>query len=490
MTTMALPMTGASSANFETWESINWTNVEKLVNRLQMRIAKATREGRYGKVQALQWTLTHSLSAKLLAIKRVTSSSGSKTPGIDNVIWKSSPQKIKAIKTLTRRGYNPQPLRRVYIPKKNGKLRPLGIPTMRDRAMQAIYLLALEPVAETQADPNSYGFRPKRSCADAIEQCFKVLCRKRCATWILEGDIKSCFDRIDHNWLKTNTITDKTILEKWLSSGHMEKGSFYETKEGTPQGGVISPRLATIALNGLEKMVKSNFKIRGSLVNVIVYADDFVITSSSKELLENKVKPLVAAFLKERGLELSQEKTKITHIDDGFDFLGFNVRKYNGTLLIKPSKESIKTFLGNIREIIKSKPTATTEGLIYLLNPKIRGWANYFRHAVAKNSFHKIDHEIFCALIKWIRRRHPMKSALWRRKKYFRSQGMRNVVFSTKVRDRNNNPKHLDLFGASGVKIIRHVKIKADANPFDLKYAEYFRKRSSIHNRQRNSKNG
>ncbi len=489
MTTMALPMIGASSTNSETWESINWTNVEKSVNRLQMRIAKATREGRYGKVKALQWTLTHSLSAKLLAVKRVTSSSGSKTPGIDNVIWKSSPQKIKAIKTLSRRGYNPQPLRRVYIPKKNGKLRPLGIPTMRDRAMQAIYLLALEPVAETQADPNSYGFRPKRSCADAIEQCFKVLCRKRSATWILEGDIKSCFDRIDHNWLKTNTIMDKTVLEKWLSSGHIEKGSFYETKEGAPQGGVISPRLVTITLNGLEKLVKTNFEVSDS-VKVVIYADDFVITSRSRELLENKVKPLVTSFLKERGLELSQEKTRITHIDDGFDFLGFNVRKYNGTLLIKPAKESIKLFLGSIREIIKSKPTATTEGLIYFLNPKIRGWANYFRHVVAKKSFANIDYEIFCTLTKWIKRRHPTKSISWRKEKYFRSQNMRDWIFSTKVRDKNNNTKYLDLFEASSVKIIRHVKIRADANPFDPNYAEYFRKRSSTHSKQRMAKTG
>ena len=198
MTTMALPLIGASSAKIKLWESINWAPIESLVSRLQMRIAKATREGRYSKVKSLQWLLTHSFSAKLLAIKRIVSNSGAKTPGIDNIVWKTSLQKIKAVNMLQRRGYKPTPLRRIYIPKSNGKQRPLGIPTMKDRAMQALHLLALEPVAETQADGNSYGFRPKRSCADAIQQCFLALCRKRSSKWILEGDIKACFDRIDH----------------------------------------------------------------------------------------------------------------------------------------------------------------------------------------------------------------------------------------------------------------------------------------------------
>jgi RNA-directed DNA polymerase len=469
---MALPI-GASSTNISLWDSINWTSIDNLVNRLQMRIAKATKAGKHGKVKALQWILTHSFSAKLLAIKRVTSNSGSKTPGIDNIIWKTSPQKIKAIKTLCRRGYNPKPLRRIYIPKKNKKQRPLGIPTIRDRAMQALYLLALEPVAEIQADANSYGFRPKRSCADAISQCFLSLCRKNNAEWVLEGDIKSCFDLISHNWLKANTIMDKTILEKWLTSGYIEKGSFYKTKEGAPQGGIISPRLATITLNGLEKTVKTGFR-KSDRVNVIVYADDFIITANSKELLEYKIKPKVEAFLKERGLELSQEKTKITHIEDGFDFLGFNIRKYNNILLIKPSKKSIKSFLGNFRETIKSNPTATTQGLIHLLNPKIRGWTNYFRHVVAKETFSYIDHEIFLALRNWMRRRHLHKSWKWRKNKYFRNDGLRNWIFSTKVKDKN---KHLDLFRASSVKIVRHVKIKGNANPFDSEYIEYFKKR-------------
>lgn len=492
MTTMALPMIGASSTRINLWDSINWAPIENLVNRLQMRIAKATKERKHGKVKALQWILTHSFFAKLLAIKRVTSNSGSKTPGIDNIIWKTSLQKIKAIKTLYRRGYNPKPLRRIYIPKKNKKLRPLGIPTIKDRTMQALYLLALEPVAETQADANSYGFRPKRSCADAIAGCFASLCRKNNASWILEGDIKSCFDRISHDWLKANTIMDKTILEKWLASGYMEKGSFYMTEDGTPQGGIISPRLATIALNGLERVVKSNFR-KSDKVNVVVYADDFIITANSKELLD-KIRPRVEIFLKERGLELSQEKTKITHIEDGFDFLGFNIRKYKNVLFIKPSKKSIKDFLMDIRETIKSNPTATTQGLIHLLNPKIRGWANYFRHVVAKETFSYVDHEIFLALRNWIRRRHLNKSWSWRKIKYFRKSGFRNWIFRAKIRDENSNDnnksniKYLDLFRASSVKIVRHIKIKGKANPFDAEYAEYFKKRAQCRKKISNEK--
>jgi RNA-directed DNA polymerase len=199
MTTTAT-LIGASSAPSK-WDAIDWQTIEKSVRRLQMRIAKATREGRWGKVKALQWLLTNSFSAKQLAVRRVVRNPGRNTPGVDGVIWRTSDQKFKAARSLRRRGYHPQPLRRIYIPKKNGKLRPLGIPTFSDRAQQALHLFALEPVAETLADRNAYGFRPKRSTADAIEQCFNALTRKHSPQWIFEGDIKACFDRISHPWL-------------------------------------------------------------------------------------------------------------------------------------------------------------------------------------------------------------------------------------------------------------------------------------------------
>lgn len=323
MTEMRLSSPGALATEF-TWNSIQWNQVESSVRRLQRRIAKAFREKRYSKVKALQWLLTHSIYAKLLAVKRVTQNRGAKTPGVDQIIWNTPSQKLKAVFTLKRRGYKTKPLKRIYIPKKQpGKVRPLSIPAMQCRAMQALYLLALEPVAEMMADIHSYGFRPRRSTADAIGQCFNALSRKTSARYILEADIKSCFDEISHSWLLENVPMDKHILAKWLAAGYIDKNGTHTTHVGTPQGGLISPCLLVITLSGLEKTVRqviSNQK--RDKVHLSIYADDFIITGATQEVLEEKVKPAVEAFLNVRGLRLSEEKTKITHINEGFEFLG------------------------------------------------------------------------------------------------------------------------------------------------------------------------
>ena len=210
---------GAPSAKGNRWKAINWHAARREVRRLQIRIAKAVREGRHGRVKALQWLLTRSFSGKALAVKRVVSNRGRKTPGVDKAIWYTPKQRIEAVQNMRRRGYKALPLRRIYIPKKNGKMRPLGIPTMHDRAMQALYAQALQPVAETTADPNSYGFRPHRSCADAIQQCFNSLVRRYSPRWVLEGDIKACFDEISHNWLMENIPIDRFMLQNWLKAG-------------------------------------------------------------------------------------------------------------------------------------------------------------------------------------------------------------------------------------------------------------------------------
>ena len=222
---------------------------------------------------------------------------------------------------------------------------------------------------------------------------------------------------------------------------------------------------------------------RKDKVNLSIYADDFIITGSSKEVLETKVKPLVESFLQERGLELSQEKTKITHIDDGFDFLGVNVRKYKGKCIIKPSKKSVKNFLADIRESIRSNPVAKTENLIHLLNPKIRGWANHFQHSCAKETFRYVDSNIYAALWRWACRRHPGKGNIWIQRRYFRSQGLRNWIFFTKTKKDDNTIVYMDLFEASSVAIKRHIKIKAEATPYDSRFTEYFSKRERLSTR-------
>jgi RNA-directed DNA polymerase len=477
----------ASSGHATHWEQVDWPKCERHVRRLQARIVKATRAGRWGKVKALQRLLTHSFAAKALAVKRVTENQGKKTPGVDRVIWHTPAAKSKAIESLQRRGYRPRPLRRVYIPKANGKLRPLGIPTMKDRAMQALHLQALAPIAETLADPNSYGFRPERSTADAIEQCFKALAKGHSPSWVLEGDIKGCFDHISHDWMLQHVPADATVLQKWLAAGYIENRTLFPTEAGTPQGGIISPTLANLVLDGLEKLLDQTLrrkKVAGttlnSKINLIRYADDFIITGATKDVLEKEVRPLVEQFLYERGLQLSPEKTCITHIDQGFDFLGQHLRKFNGVLLVQPSKKNTHAFLEKVRGIIDANKSSSQETLIRLLNPVIRGWVNYHRHIVAAEAFERVDHEIWRRLWLWARRRHPGKSRRWVVDRYFHTLGTRKWTFAADTGERTpeGQPIWLKLVYATNTKIRRHVKIRAEANPFDPDWHGYFAERA------------
>lgn len=469
------------------WEAIDWQKALAYVKKLQVRIVKAQKEGHYSKVKSLQWLLTHSFYAKALAVKRVTSNQGKRTSGVDHELWLTPQAKFNAISKLNRRGYHPQPLRRHYIPKKNGKMRPLGIPTMTDRAMQTLYKFSLEPIAETYADPNSYGFRIGRSTHDAIEQCFTDLNKGKSPEWILEGDIKGCFDHISHKWLLENIPMDTQILEKWLKCGYVETRKLFPTDEGAPQGGTISPTLMNMTLDGLERLLQERLPTRQKVngrthfnkLNFVRYADDFIITGESPEFLRDKVLPIVKEFLTERGLQLSEEKTVITHIEDGFDFLGKNIRKYNGKLLIKPSKTSVKSFLEKVRSIIKGNKSTKQETLIRKLNPVIRGWVNNQRYVVSSKVFSRVDYEIYKCLWQWAKRRHKKKSHKWIAQKYWHHIGSRQWTFSVPYENQSTEgePLYCKLEYATDTKIIRFKKIVAEANPFDECWTDYFEER-------------
>jgi RNA-directed DNA polymerase len=466
------------------WNAIDWRQVNQNVRRLQARIVKATQAGRWNKVKSLQHLLTHSFSGRCLAVKRVTTNEGRKTPGVDGVIWNTPGKKAAAINDLRTRGYKPQPLKRVYIPKRNGRPRGLNIPVMKDRAMQALYLQALDPIAETKADPNSYGFRVGRSPADAIDQCFKSLSRKGAARWILEGDIHSCYDAILHEWLLSNISMDKTILRKWLKAGFIERGRFHPTEIGAPQGGIISPVLMNLTLDGLERVFSDQPRFqkqtrsgKTTKVNFIRFADDFIVTGGTKELLEEEIKPMIEAFLDARGLRLSAEKTRVTQISEGLDFLGQHLRKYNcGKLLIRPSKKSSQYLLGQVRSAIRKNPHISPGVLIRLLNPILRGWAGYHRHVASKQTFAKIDHAVFWAVWRWCLRRHPNKPRHWVKARYFPQVGCRRWNFSGKLSIRGED-RTVRLYLLSGTPIRRHDKIRGDANPYDPAWEQYFERR-------------
>jgi len=471
---MTADKAGALKDDARKWSSIDWKKAQRQVRRLQVRIAKAVKKNRWSKVKILQYLLTRSFYAKLLAVKRVTENSGRKTPGVDGVRWRGARAKWRAACSLRRRGYHPQPLRRIYIEKKNGKLRPLSIPCMYDRAQQALFKLGLAPVAETTADRNSYGFREGRSCADAVACGFNALAKPNSAPWILEGDIRGCFDNISQEWMVKNIPMDKVVLEKWLRAGYVENGIHYPTRKGVPQGGIISPTISNMVLDGLEEAVRCAVP-RRCRINFDRCADDFIITGKSKSILEDAIQPVVEGFLAERGLELSPEKTVITHIQDGFTFLGQTFRKCGRVLHITPSTEGVHALMQKVGTIIHEHVSAPMPALIKKLNSTLRGWANYHRHVVASEAFSRIDTYVFEQLWRMVRRRHSQKSAGWLTKRYWSAAG--KGVFAVKTETAKAKIKVYRVMRVSAIGIRRYVKIKADANPYLPEYAGYFWRR-------------
>ncbi len=454
------------------WKDINWKTVTDNVNRLQIRITKAVNLGKWHSVKRLQYLLSHSCYAKLLATKKVTQNKGTRTAGVDGEKWTTPEAKMNAALNLSDEKYKAKPLRRVYIEKYGKKeKRPLSIPTMHDRAMQALYSLALSPVAETKADRASFGFRKNRSTHDACAQAFNCLSKRNSARWVLEGDIKGCFDNINHEWLLDNIPMDKSILKQFLKAGFVYNRHLNPSKSGTPQGGIISPILANMTLDGIEALIASNYytskygrvdkRYDHHKVNFVRYADDFIVTVDSEKTAK-EIAELIKSFLKERGLELSENKTLISNIDDGFDFLGWNLRKYKGKLLIKPSKGSIDKIIKKISDIIKRGKAWKQEELISILNPIIIGWSNYHQSAVSKDIFSNLDNRLWGMLWRWAKRRHPEKSKSWIVDKYWHKIGTREWIFSIEG-------NILKFF--SDTKIVRHPNLKLGMNPYlDKKY--------------------
>lgn len=414
MTAKAESLSGSAKLANQ-WNEVDWRKAEAVVNRLQIRIAKATSKKQWNKVKRFEYLLTHSYYAKLLAVRQVSTNKGKDTAGVDGVLWQSASAKMQAVLSLTDKGYKASPLRRVYINKKKGnKKRPLSIPTMYDRAMQALYALALSPIAETTADGKSFEFRKGRSCHDACEYVFTALSRKYSPKWILEGDIKGCFDNISHDWLVENIPMDKSILKQFLKAGFVFKGNLFSTEEGTPQGGIISPILANMALDGMQQLLENRFHTNHSgkvdlrfknahKVNLVRYADDFIITAETPEIAQ-EAKEIIEVFLSKRGLELSQEKTIITNIDDGFDFLSWTFRKFKGKLIVKPAKESIQSLVSFLSNTILKRGKAWKQDvLIMKLNQQIRGWTNYHQSVCASEAFNHIDFILFELLWRWAR---------------------------------------------------------------------------------------
>jgi len=450
------------------WNKTDWKKAEEHVNRIQVRITKAVKAGKWYLVKRLQYLISHSYYAKLLATRKPTQNTGKRTAGVDGETWLSSKTKMEAALRLTDKKYVAKPLKRVFIEKPGKKKkRPLGIPTMYDRAMQSLYALALEPIAEATGDRTSFGFRKFRSTHDACEQLFVCMSGKHSPGWVLEGDIKGCFDNISHQWLIDNIPLDKSVLRQFLKAGYIFERKLFQTEAGTPQGGIISPILANMTLDGIEKLLADKYRNNKNgnrysehaakhKINFVRYADDFIVTAKTEEIAK-EVKELIKDFLKDRGLELSDEKTIITHIDNGFDFLGWNFRKYNGKLLVKPSKKSIEKVTENISNIIKRGKAWKQEDLIKYLNPVITGWANYHQPVVSSEIFKKLDSRIWGMLWHWAKRRHPEKSNEWIAQRYWHSEGDRNWVFS-------QGDKKLKLL--SDTKIVRHTKLKLDMNPY------------------------
>lgn len=467
------------------WHAIDWKPVYRVVKNLRQRIFRASREGDLKKIRSLQRLMLRCQANVLESVRRVTQvNQGKSTPGIDDVVVTTPEARAELCRKLTQLElHKVHPVRRVYIPKRKGK-RPLGIPTIEDRCVQTMVKNALEPFWEARFEGVSYGFRPGRGCHDAIEKIFRVARHNTSRPWVLDADIEGAFNHIGHDALQKaiGNFPARELIKQWLKAGYVETEVLHPTDAGVPQGGTLSPLLLNVALHGIEQALGSSYTLQGVLrghAALVRYADDLAVFCPTQEEA-NKAKARLDEWLGVRALRLSQEKTHIRHLTEGFNFLGFHIRHYSTPnssrsgykLLIKPSQEAVQQLRRKLKGIWRKQVGSPTVALINEMNPIIRGWSNYFRIGVAKETFAKLDTFMYQRAQRYMKRRHPMKSGRWRTEKYRgRTSGHRDRwVFMDKVH-------HATLRKFAWTPIIRHRLVRKNYSPDDPTLHDYWRQR-------------